>query len=223
MSVVERHKSLPEGKTGSWSEKECVKAAKALYYDKEANLSEDERDSLLLYIGMTKKVDKLENAQLTAAAGLLNLFIGFVSTGVGGAEGIVNGNGVKNKTLKDAATGMSAVENVSVMATSSVKLATRAADAGGSRKKLVKEGLWEKVKLLTQEEHGLKGLYERLGQHPPGPEGEAAYQSTVESAQNTEDLYEKTESQLKTMGVTYGKLIQAGSLDTFKNLLVDGI
>lgn len=214
MILVEHHNGLATGASASWDEEKCVGEAKALY-DRQG-LTENEKDILLMYIGLTKRVTKLQNAELASAVGLLNLLIGLTSTGVTGANNIVNADAVKNKTLKDAAKGMGITANLSSIAAASINIGTKAAGAAGNGKEFMKDSLWEKVKLLTQDEYGLKGLYRALNADPGN-------QETVNLAVQTNNLYEKTNDKLKTMGVTYGKLIKADSLDSFKNLLIDGL
>lgn len=221
MRVVERKKKLTEGMTDSWSESECIKAAKEIMNDKQ--LSEKEKDNLIIYLGLTKRVTKAERALAVSATSLINLTIALASTGVSGANTVVNGRGVKDKTLKDASTGMGAVANVSSILASSAKVADKAVDAaGGSRKKFVRQGLWEKVKELTKNHRGLKWLDESLAK--PAKDRATANGKTADAAAaETYDLYQKTDGQFEAMGVPYTKLLRAGSLSKFQDMLVEGL
>lgn len=214
MTVVESHNGLAPGETASWDEERCVRAAADLYNRQE--LTEDEKDKLMMYIGLTKRVTKLENTEFTSAVGLLNLLIGVTSTGVTGANNIVNAGSTKNKTLQDAAKGMGITANISSITTTSINMGAKAASVPESGKEVMKNSLWEKVRRLTEDEYGLRGLYRALNADPGN-------QETRELAERTDALYEDTDKKLKTMGVTYGKLIKADSLDTFKNLLIEGL
>ena len=221
MLVVERKKNLTAGTTDSWSESECIKAAKEIMNDKQ--LSEEDKDSLIVYLGMTKRITKAERSLAVTATTLINLTVGLVSTGVSGANTVVNGRGIKDKTLKDATVGMGAVANVSTILTTSAKVANKAVDAtGGSRKKFIRQSLWEKVKGLTENHRGLKWLDESLAK-PKEAGGVVDGKTAEKSASETYGLYQKTEGQFKAVGVPYAKLIRANSLSKFQDMLVDGL
>lgn len=221
MRVVERKKKLTVGQTNSWSEGERIKAAKEILSDEQ--LTEKEKDDLILYLGLTKRITKAERALAVSAVSLINLTVGFLSTGVSGANTIVNGREVKNKTLKDATTGMGAVANVSNMLTASAKVGNKAVDAaGGSTKKFIKQSLWGKVKELTKDYRGLKWLDESLAK-PPGDREKAGENTVDKVAQDTYKLYQTTENQFKSLGVPYAKLIRANSLSKFQDMLVEGL
>lgn len=221
MDVIERKKKLEKGKTSSWSESECIKTAKEILSDK--HLSEEDKDKLILYLGLTKRVTKAERSLAVTTASLINYTIGFFSTGVSGANTVVNGRGQKNKTLKDASAGMGAVSNVSAMINASAKVANRAVDAaGGGSKNFVKQSLWDKVKALTQNHRGLKWLDESLAK-PPDARPKVGDKTVEAAAEDTYNLYQKADSQFHILGVPYAKLIRAGSLSKFKDMLVEGL
>lgn len=221
MDVIERKKGLEKGKINAWSESDRIEAAKEILSDKQ--LSEEDKDRLILYLGLTKRVTKAERSLAVTTASLINYTIGFLSTGVSGANTVVNGRGQKNKTLKDASTGMGAVSNVSAMINASAKVANRAVDAtGGSSKNFVKQSLWDKVKALTQNHRGLKWLDESLAK-PPNARPKVGDKTVEAVAKDTYNLYQKTDSQFHILGVPYAKLIRAGSLSKFQDMLVEGL
>lgn len=221
MRVVERKKKLPAGTTDSWSESERIKAAKEIMNDEQ--MSEEDKDSLILYLGLTKRITKTERSLAVTATTLINLTVGLVSTGVSGANTVVNGRGIKDKTLKDATVGMGAVANASTIMATSAKIANKAVDAaGGSRKKFIRQSLWEKVKGLTENYRGLKWLDESLAK-PKEARGAVDGKTAEEAAPETYALYQKTDGQFRAMGVPYAKLIRANSLSKFQDMLVDGL
>lgn len=252
MKIVEQKNLLTAGQTESWSESDRISAAKELLYDAgegeekeqgkdqgaqkpagggqpkstekkgKKKLTQDERDVLVTYLGMTKRITKMETSIAVTATSLVNLVIGLASTGVSGANTIVNGRGIKDKTLKDATVGMGMVANSSVILSTSAKVASKAGNAMGSRRRLVRESLWEKADNLTRNHHGLKWLAASLAK-PPKEQKKVNGKTPEDAARETVNLYQKTEGQYKAMGVPYGKLFRSSSLDKFKNLLVDSL
>lgn len=227
MRVVERKNDLPVGTTDSWSESDRIKAVKELLRNKNngdgtKKLDEQEEEKLILYLGLTKRITKSERSLAVTGTGLINTTIGFFSTAVSGSNTAAGWFGVKDKTLKDASTGMGLVANASNIAASSAKIANKAASSVGSSRNLIKQSLWDKIMKLTANHRGLKGLDHALAK-PPQERPLVAGMKPEIAARETVALYENTNAQLGAMRVPYAKLLRAGSKSKFQNLLVDNL
>lgn len=227
MRVVERKNRLPAGTTDSWSESDRIKAVKELLRNKnngdgESKLDEQEEDKLILYLGLSKRITKSERSLAVSATTLINLTIGFASTAVSGSNTTAGWFGVKDKTLKDASTGMGMVANASNIAATSAKIANKAASSVGSSRNLIKQSLWGKIMKLTVNHRGLKWLDCSLAK-PPEERTLADGMKPEIAAAETIALYEETNAQLDAMRVPYAKLLRASSKSKFQNLLVDSL
>ncbi len=246
MKVVERKVPGAKGETKSWSEQKRKNAAKELLFQKiyrknnknsennensensenqTTTLTEEERDCLIMYLGISKRITKTERSLALTTTTLVNLTIGLVSTGVTGANVVVNKDKLNNEALKDATVGMGMVANGSNMIATSAKLAHKGLDLldMSSRSKWgVMDGLWDKIMSLAKDSRGLKWLDHSLAK-PPEERTQVEGKNPKEAAEETIALYNKTDNQFKALGVPYVRLHRASSKDKFERLLVDAL
>ena len=189
-------------------------------------------DQFLSYILMSRRKDNMKIDIINTASGLATLIVAFGASlasasnyGVNGASLYEPKPGV-GRAVPDNIDAAVTAKNFGVAAatfngtSTSIKLAAQA--AGRLRRNSVKNaslsdepeietagrGLLNKVKILTEDEYGLKGL----AQSPAEDEQEKAIR-----------MYDSAEKVLTTAGVSLPSLIKASSVNDFKKLLTAAI
>ena len=216
MGIVGAKGTSPQGSPSSWKEEDRIQAVDNLLKDDNVRLTTEEKDCLIMYLGMTRRIAKSRHALWLNAMGIAASFIGLASSCTTGANNFINGGKeVNNKALKNAATGMGVTANAVTILNSGAKIVSPAFDSGGAQTGMVQGRLWNKIRTLMSEKYGLKGLEESMIDLP-----QDRVEVVRQKANKVKNLYESTDEMFTMMGVPYGQLLKANKMDAFKQTLV---
>lgn len=213
---------------------------------------EQEKDVLVQYLGLSKRIKKMKHDEVSLAATAINCIVGIGSSIITGGR-FVTAQGTArtrkdswntaNQVMGYAAKGAGLVANGTAILSSGVRIGSRLTNREDDRSNAVEERLFEKIDTLGQEEHGLKYLEESLinlyaqdslkeaeknllsdnTENSENSGKEAEKNKMQKDAAETVKMYESTEKMITMMGVPMEQLIQAKKLEEFKKILVAGL
>lgn len=232
VDIKKKHDSLDEGEDERWEkirpllrdgeeeeagkrkavlERRRVRVDRAL---RREDISGEVKDQLIIYLAARRKIQKLDAAKNKTISGLVAAATGLVS-GILGHESETHSD---NKLLGHFAKGAQLASGVAGMAAPGVKMSEDSKDAKmhkNEESEMIKGRLWEHIRGLTDDDHGLMGAAEDL-QDNPGDEVRGRISKAVKD-------YEAADEKLKGVDVNYDTLLKSANVEEFKDMLVAGI
>lgn len=198
-------------------------------------LKEKEVEDLVTYVALRGKVEHEELALLKSLPGLATSALGTLSSFLGGANTLSNGDG-NNKAMTGVTKAASTASASATILNSGYRLGQKAREGykavarpepGGDYNNLTANYLWKRFERIIQNnEFGMKGINRRVAvaaAQPAVQDGNAQHpviEDTARRVREAEILYADLELSLGKLFVPAKRLIEADSLDSFKKLLV---
>ncbi|MCI8484917.1 MAG: hypothetical protein HFH41_11350 [Lachnospiraceae bacterium] len=180
---------------------------------KSNKISKDEKDRLLSYWGISRRIKRKKTDLINAVNSGIGLVMGMATT-------ILTGVSIEDENAEGPTKIASTVSNSWTLLTTGKKFVDKTLDKKDHNKnaeetQMMQDKLWGIMKTLGQDKYGLKGVAKSL-------EG----QSGAEKQNFAEGLvtkYKRVDAQFDMLGVNYGALMQAEDEKKFKQLLVEGL
>lgn len=232
VDIKKKHDSLDEGEDARWAaiqpflrdgDEEEAGERKAVLERRRARVDRalrredtpgEVKDQLITYLAARRKIQKLDAAKKKTASGLVAAAMGLVS-GILGHEADTHSD---NKVLGGTAKLAGLASGFTGMAAPLTKMSEDSKDAKmhkNEESEMIKGRLWEHIRGLTDDDHGLMGAAEDL-QDNPGDEVRGKINNVVND-------YEEADKKLKGVDVNYDTLLKSANVEEFKDMLVAGI
>lgn len=199
------------------------------------HLKEEEKDTLIQYLAVTRRADKLNTSLITTSSGLITSVIGLCSSlFTATVYGASYSEKAASKMPGVGTAGMSVITNSATIGNLVTKTAIKVKSGGkDARTDLISDRLWSKLDTLGEDAYGLKGLEEELSaaasryrdvkDSKAEPVNGEEIKEKKDKAGNALSAYEKTDTQFQDLGVDYGALLKAHDQDAFKKILAAGV
>ncbi|MDE7434888.1 MAG: hypothetical protein K2N01_03560, partial [Lachnospiraceae bacterium] len=232
VDIKKKHDSLDEGEDARWAEirpllgdgeeeeagkREAVLERRRVRVDRalrREDISGEDKDKLITYLAARRKIQKLDAAKKKTVSGLVAAATGLVS-GILGHESETHSD---NKILGTIAKSAGVASGFAGMVAPGVKMSEDSKDAKmhkNEESEMIKGRLWEHIRGLTDDDHGLMGAAEDL-QDNPGDEVRGRINNVVND-------YNAADRKLKGVDVNYDTLLKSANVEEFKDMLVAGI
>ncbi|MCI8834168.1 MAG: hypothetical protein HFH24_02140 [Ruminococcus sp.] len=203
--------------------------------------TEAKKDILIRYLGLSKRVEKQKHDEVTLLATAVNCAVGIGTSLVTGGKFVTAQGAARtrkddwntaNQVMGYTSLGMGLVANGTTLATSAIKIGSRATSRRDQRSDAVKQRLLGKIDTLGQEEYGLKYLETAMVNAYTGPEpsdenirkkAEEQRKEVKKEAEQAEAEYQAAQELFDMMGVPTGQLVKAKNQEAFEKILISGL